>query len=151
LKGTIYLWISVLNKRRDVIHWIQLVELYYTWRIHTQKHKRNSCTIKLSVKSGDLGGENGQFRHNKASKWVHLGMKFLLNAITVTQTSFGGKLSFIPSFLVPERLHCCYIYFHCSYLYNCNNYSRTLCIKCWVSTFHIENFISLQISLKERG
>jgi hypothetical protein len=22
-----------------------------------------------------------------------------------------------PSFLFPERLHCCYIYFHCSYNY----------------------------------
>ncbi len=30
----------------------------------------------------------------------------------MTQTSFGGKLSFIPSFRFPERLHCCYIYFH---------------------------------------
>jgi len=25
--------------------------------------------------------------------------------------NFGGKLSFILSFLSPERLHCCYIYF----------------------------------------
>ncbi len=33
-------------------------------------------------------------------------------------TDFGGKLSFILSFLFPERLHCCYIYFHCSYLHN---------------------------------
>jgi len=28
--------------------------------------------------------------------------------------NFGGKLSFILSLLFPERLHCCYIYFHCS-------------------------------------
>jgi len=34
-----------------------------------------------------------------------------------------------------ERLHWCYIYFHCSYLYNYYNYSQTLCIKCWVSAF----------------
>jgi hypothetical protein len=27
---------------------------------------------------------------------------------------FGSKLSFIPSFLFPERGDCCYIYFHCS-------------------------------------
>jgi hypothetical protein len=31
--------------------------------------------------------------------------------------NFGGKLSFIPSFLLPERLRCCYIYLHCSSLY----------------------------------
>ncbi len=39
--------------------------------------------------------------------------------------NFGGKLSFILSFLFLERLHrlhCCYIYFRCCY-------SRTLCIK----------------------
>jgi hypothetical protein len=28
--------------------------------------------------------------------------------------NFGGKLSLILSFLSPERLHWCYIYFHCS-------------------------------------
>jgi hypothetical protein len=43
---------------------------------------------------------------------------------------FGGKLSFIPSLLFPERLHCCNIYFHCSYMYNYYNYFRILCIKC---------------------
>jgi hypothetical protein len=32
------------------------------------------------------------------------------------QTEFHPVL--IPSFLFPERLHCCYIYFHCSYMYN---------------------------------
>jgi len=43
------------------------------------------------------------------------------NEITGTQTSFsinfGGELSFIPSFISPERLHCCYIYFHRFHLY----------------------------------
>jgi hypothetical protein len=45
-----------------------------------------------------------------------------------------------PSILmVPERLECCYIDFHCSYLYNYYNSSRTLCIKCWDSAaFRIE-------------
>jgi hypothetical protein len=32
--------------------------------------------------------------------------------------NFSDKLSFNLSFISPERLHCCYIYFHCSYLYN---------------------------------
>ncbi len=30
------------------------------------------------------------------------------------------------SFHFPERLNCCYIYFHCSYLYNYYNYSPTI-------------------------
>jgi hypothetical protein len=41
-------------------------------------------------------------------------------------------LSWAPP--LPLGLH---IYFHCSYLYiYYNYYSRTLCIKCWVSAFH---------------
>jgi hypothetical protein len=43
-----------------------------------------------------------------------------------------------PSFFFPERLHCCYIDFHCSYLYNYDNSSQTLCIKCWDSAFRSE-------------
>jgi hypothetical protein len=61
-------------------------------------------------------------------------MKILQKEITETQTNFstnfGRKLSFILCFIFPERLYCCYIYFHCSYLYNYYSYSRTLCIKC---------------------
>jgi len=41
-------------------------------------------------------------------------MKILQNEITGTQTkfstNFGGKLSFMLSFLFPERLHCCATY-----------------------------------------
>ncbi len=49
-------------------------------------------------------------------------------------------LSFNPFlfFFFPERLHCCYIHFHCSYLYSYYNSSRTLCIKCWDSAFRTE-------------
>jgi hypothetical protein len=49
---------------------------------------------------------------------------------------------FHPVFLfsLSGRLHCCcYIDFHCSYLYNYYNSSRSLlCIKCWDSAFRIE-------------
>ncbi len=33
-------------------------------------------------------------------------------------------------FLFHEHLWYCYMYFHCSYLYNYYDYSQTLCIKC---------------------
>jgi len=91
-----------------------------------------------------LGGENGKLRHNRASK-AWLGMKSLQNEVTGTQTSFstnfGGKLSFILPLLFQwaPPLQLAYIYFHCSYLYNYYNYTRTLCIKCWVSAFHTES------------
>ncbi len=38
------------------------------------------------------------------------------------QTEFHPVLN--KSFLFPERLHCCYIYFHCSHLYNYYNYLK---------------------------
>jgi hypothetical protein len=59
---------------------------------------------------------NWEWNFTKRNNWTQ----------TSFSTNFGGKLSFIPSFLFPERLHCCYIYFHHSYLYNNYNYSRTL-------------------------
>jgi len=41
-------------------------------------------------------------------------MKILQSEITGTHTSFstnfGGKMSFILSFIFPERFHCCYIF-----------------------------------------
>jgi hypothetical protein len=36
------------------------------------------------------------------------------------QTEFHLVLT--PSFIFPERLNCCYIYFHCFYMYNYYNY-----------------------------
>jgi hypothetical protein len=48
-------------------------------------------------------------------------------------SSVSHCLSFFP-----ERLHCCDIDFHCSYLYTYCNSSRTLCIKCWDSASRTE-------------
>jgi hypothetical protein len=48
---------------------------------------------------------------------------------------WGGTLKtinfseFHPVFFSPER-RACYIYFHCSYMYDYYNSSPTLCIKC---------------------
>jgi hypothetical protein len=69
---------------------------------------------KVVLKVRRLGAENGQqFQHNRGIECV-TGNENLQNEITGTQTifstNFGGKLSFILSFLFPERLHCCYIY-----------------------------------------
>jgi len=113
------------------------------WLLHlcfmpSCNHPWKNLDITVIRKVTQLGGENGQFQQNKASnvelrmKSLQLRMKILQNEITRTQTNFstnfGGKQSFI---LLPERLHCCCIYFHCCYVYNYYSYSRTLCIKCW--------------------
>jgi len=67
------------------------------------------CHNRVILKVRRSGGENGQFRHNRASN-SELGAKSLQKEITETQTSFstnfGSKLSFILCFLFPERLHC---------------------------------------------
>jgi hypothetical protein len=43
----------------------------YNDRIQEQIHFFNNPegTLKLSVKSGDFGGETGQFRHNQTGNW----------------------------------------------------------------------------------
>jgi hypothetical protein len=57
---------------------------------------------------------------------------------TASVIAFGFTLSFF----FPEHLHCCYIDFHCSYLYNYYNSSPTLCIiKCW-DWFSISHWVS---------
>jgi len=56
-----------------------------------------------------------------------------------TQETIDGFMSFTLSFFFfLSASHCYDIDFHCSYLYNYYNSSRTLCIKCWDSAFRTE-------------
>jgi hypothetical protein len=83
---------------------------FYVLHVLPKKPSFNKVICKIRL----LGGEKGQFRRNRPSN-ASLGMKILQNKITGTQTrfstNFGGKLSFIMSFIFPQRFHCCYIYF----------------------------------------
>jgi hypothetical protein len=86
------------------------------WPTHSQIYELQSLLyIRVICKVLWLGGQKCQFRHNRASN-MYLRIKILSNQITRSQTSFssnfGGKLSFILSFLCPKPLHWCYIYFH---------------------------------------
>jgi hypothetical protein len=70
-------------------------------------------------------------------------MKILDSEITGMQTKFStnfdGKLSFILSFLFPELISAAtYIFTAPTCKTNYYGYSRTLCIKCWVSAFPTE-------------
>jgi hypothetical protein len=104
---------------------------------HQKKHSFSQSNI---WELGYWGDHANQIVH-QGSGLLHilLEMKILQSNITGTQssfsTNFGGKLSFTLSFLFPERPHHCFIYFHCSYFFNYYNYSWTLCIKCWVSSY----------------
>ncbi len=66
-------------------------------------------------------------------------LKKILQKNTLT---FNWGWNPLLSFVFPKPLHCCYIDFHCSYLYSYYNSSRTFCIKCWDSTFRTEFSIS---------
>ncbi len=68
----------------------------------------------------EFGNTQGEFQKKPAKKYI---------SIHGENHSFDGFLSFTLSFFFTGRLHCCYIYFHYSYLYSYYNSSRTLCIK----------------------
>ncbi len=75
---------------------------------------------------------------------------------TSFSSNFGDKLSFILSFIFPQRLHC-YLYFHCSYLYNYYNYSRTYLVQQILSfsilivRFNIISLLCRHHSKREQG
>ncbi len=57
----------------------------------------------------EFGHTQGEILKKPAKKYISIQGGWGVKTI-----NFGGKLSFILSFRFPERLHCCYIYFHCS-------------------------------------
>jgi hypothetical protein len=98
-------------------------------------------TLEISIKSGEDS--------NSTLSLVIHGVRFKRNLQKSTLALKGGgvklrkpSILIVPewtvSFFFPERLHYCYIDFHCSYLYSYYNSSRTSCIKCWDSAFRTE-------------
>jgi hypothetical protein len=91
--------------------------------------------IRVICKVRKTQHQNPKFDHTRGEISKKLAKKYIsfqrrVGGV-VGELRKGGKLSFTLSFLFPERLHCCYRYFHCSYPYNYYNYSRTLVN--WVS------------------
>jgi hypothetical protein len=61
--------------------------------------------------------QNLEFGHTQGEIQRKPAKKYISNSTwdeTQKTINFGGKLSFILSFLFPKRLHRCYIYFHWS-------------------------------------
>jgi hypothetical protein len=65
---------------------------------------------KTQPQNPEFGHTQGETQKTPTKKYIKISM----GGETQKTINFGGKLSFILSFLFPERLHCCYIYFHCS-------------------------------------
>jgi hypothetical protein len=58
---------------------------------------------KTEHQNPEFGHTQGEIQKNPAKK---------KGVETQKTINFGGKLSFILSFLSLERVHCCYVYFH---------------------------------------
>jgi hypothetical protein len=106
---------------------------------HGRASKSHS-TLEISVKSGkDSTSTLSLVIHRmRLKKNLKKSTLALRGGETQKTIKIDGFLSFTLSFFSPERLHCCYIYFHCSYLNRYYNSSRTLCIICWDSAFRTE-------------
>jgi hypothetical protein len=109
-------------------------------------HNNTIDTIEISVKSGKDSTRTlslvihrvrfkTRFKTKPAKMYISIQQGVKETQKTV---NFDGFLSFTLSFFFPDHLHCCYIDFHCSYLYSYYNCSRSLCIKCWDSAFRTE-------------
>jgi hypothetical protein len=99
--------------------------------------------LELSRKSRDWEGPRtvsfGLTGHQTCNwEWKFYKTKYLWHSL-VHQAIFGGKVSFILSFLfflsASTAATCNFTAPSCTTYYN---YSWTLCIKCWVSAFHTE-------------
>ncbi len=99
------------------------------------KYIRDICKVrKRQHQYPEFAHINGEIKKKSAKKYINI--------------QGGVKLRKHPVFLFfPERLHCCYLDFHCSYWYSYYDSFRTLCIKC--SAFCTEFQLTLRIPLKE--
>ncbi len=90
--------------------------LFLYIRVFRKVRKTRHQCPEFGPKPGEIHKKNLQesilaFNGRSNSEMHHL----------LCQTEFHPVLT--PSFLFPDHLHCCYIYFHCSsYMYNYYNY-----------------------------
>ncbi len=81
----------------------KIVELVVSWE-----------DIRVIRKVRQTQHQNPEFGHTQGEIFKKPAKKYISiqGREGVKTINFGGKLGFILSFLFPERLHCCYIYFH---------------------------------------
>jgi hypothetical protein len=103
---------------------------------HTSKHNfsltlKRVGIIEISVKSG---------KDSISTRSLVIHTMRLKESLQKSTLAFKGSETWVSPCLssFPERLHCCYIDFQCSFLYSYYNSSRTLCIKCWDSAFRTD-------------
>jgi hypothetical protein len=86
-------------------------------------HNREMRTVrKTQHQNPEFGPKPGEIRKNQQKKkYISIQERRARNSNFLVVNWVSSCID--PSFLCPERLHCCYIYFH-------YYYSRILCIKC---------------------
>jgi hypothetical protein len=114
------------------------------------------CIIDFSVKSGKHGTITVSLVQNRVRFRRKPAKKKYISLQTQKCTTFCAQLSFIlvliPSFLFLERLHCRYIYFRCSYMYNYYNYLEPCALNAEFLHFILrfnKKFLTVRTSLKE--
>ncbi len=120
---------------KDVHRTVSMSQVSQQW---SSRYNKYFSYIRDIRKVRKRQGENPEFGHT----WVEIQKKPAKKYISIQGGAETQKIinfyGFTVSFFFPERVHWCYIDFHCSYLYIYYNLSRALCIKCWDSAFRTQ-------------
>ncbi len=127
---------SAIIYPQNIFHNCLLIFHVLHWKSLKTKMGEFISLNRIAVLLIEICVKSGKDRVSTPSLVIHR-VRFL-KKLQKSSENHQFFLSFTLSFFFPERLHCCYIDFHCSYLYNYYNSSRTLCIKCRDSAFRTE-------------
>jgi hypothetical protein len=120
---------KIFHSRHQQLFFTFVGDLKETSTIELSIKQRKHLTMSLVIQRMRFEIHGVRFLKKHVQKCISIQGGLKLE--TQKTINFGGKLSFILSlpFFFLNVSTCCYIYFHCSYLYNNYNYSRTLCLK----------------------
>ncbi len=112
--------------------------------------------IEFPLKSGKHSTWTLSLFQNRVRLWKKNILSLQTGGQTQKCTTFCAKLSFNMFWnrlsFFPERLHWCYIYFHCPYIYNYYNYHEPCALNAefqhFIPRFNKTSFL-LQTSVKE--
>jgi uncharacterized protein YndB with AHSA1/START domain len=76
-------------------------------KFHIRENRVTSKVRIIQHQNSEFGHTQGEIKKKLPKKYISIQW----DEETQKTITFGNKLGFILSFLFPERLHCCYIYF----------------------------------------
>jgi len=100
---------------KDVHRTVSMSQVWQQWSRYNKYFSYIRDIRKVRKRQGEYR-EFGHIHGLRFKKNLQKSTLALRGAETQKTINFYGFLSFTLSFFFPERLHCCYIDFHCSYL-----------------------------------